>query len=186
MKIKDAANTLKALGWSVYSDEVGDRVADYALLDRTISLIYRLDRIGDQQKFGAMLSVSTEAFSEACRQIHSRKAYFPPLVNAWKGIDIRASEILEEHVRQASQEAIAWAQAQDLDKALRDYAALPTNAPGALPLWHLAALGLLGDVAKLKFYQASFEAGDRLDFVPYISKDHIDRALLLAERKATA
>ncbi len=98
---------------------------------------------------------------------------------------IRAPEILEEHVRHASDEAIAWAEAQDLDKALRDYAALPTNVPGARPIWHLGALAVLGDVAKLKSYQASFEAGDRLGFVNYVTKDYIDRAVVLAEKTAS-
>ena len=90
-------------------------------------------------------------------------------------------EILEMHVRQASDEAIAWAQEQDLGKALRGHAALPTNAPGARPIWHLAALALLGGVAKLKSYQVSFEAGDRLGCVNYVTKDYIDRAVFLAE-----
>lgn len=71
-------------------------------------------------------------------------------------------------------------------QALHDHAALPTDAPGARPIWHLAALALLGDVAKLKPYQASFEAGDRLGFVPYITKDYIDRAVTLAEELASS
>ena len=53
-----------------------------------------------------------------------------------------------------------------------------------MPMRHLAALALAGDVAKLKSYQASFEAGDRLGFVPYITKDYIDRAVALAEKYA--
>lgn len=106
------------------------------------------------------------------------------LVVAWDGLDIRAPEILEEHIRQGSDEAIAWAKVQDLDKALYDYAALPTDIPGIQPVLHLGALAVLGDVAKLRFYQASFEAGDRLGFVPYITKDYIDRALAFAERHA--
>jgi len=40
---------------------------------------------------------------------------------------------------------------------------------------------LLGDVAKLKSYQTSFVAGDRLGFVNYVTKDYIDRAVALAE-----
>ena len=43
------------------------------------------------------------------------------------------------------------------------------------------ALALLGDIAKLKSYQASFEGGDRLGFVPYVTKGYIDRAVSLAE-----
>lgn len=184
MNMRQATQTLKAFGWSIYTDEVGDKVAHYILHDRIVQIIYGLDRIRDQQKFGAMLSLTTDAFSSACQAINPRSGKGAPFVRAWKRLDIRAPEILEEHVRQASDEAIAWAQAQDLDKALQDHAALPTNAPGARPIWHLAALALLGEVEKLKSYQASFEAGDRLGFVPYVTKDYIDRAVEFAEKLA--
>lgn len=87
-------------------------------------------------------------------------------------------------ILQASNEVIVWAQKQDLDRALQDHAALPTDAPGAQPIWHLAALAVLGELARLKSYQASFEARDRLGFVPYVTKDFIDRAMSLAEELA--
>ncbi len=184
MNMKETTLALKSLGWSVRDDEVGDKVAQFILTDRIVDIIYGLDRIRDQQKFGAMLTVSTDTFSKFCSVISGKPPKFYPLARAWKGPDIRAPEILTEHVRQASEEAIAWAQEQDLDQALREHAALPTNAPGARPIWHLAALALLGDVTKLKSYQASFEAGDRLAFVPYVTKDYIDRAVSLAQELA--
>lgn len=184
MNMKEAAQVLKSLGWVIRTDEVGDKVAQFTLFDRIVDIIYSLDRIRDEQKFGAMLSVSTDDFSKACSAISGRKPKFYPLARAWKGPDIRSSEILEEHVRRASDEAIAWALEQDLDKALRNHAALPTNAPGARPIWHLAALAVLGDAAKLKFYQSSFEAGDRLGFVPYVTQDYIDRAVEMAREYA--
>lgn len=184
MNMKQATQILKTLGWLTYTDEVGDKFAHYILDDRIVRIIYGLDRIRDQQKFGAMLSLATDDFSAACLAIDPGYGNDAPFVRAWNGLDLRGPEILEEHIRKASEEAIAWAQGQDLDKALRDHAALPTNAPGARPIWHLAALALLGDVAKLKSYQASFEAGDRLGFVNYVTKDYIDRAVALAEEQA--
>lgn len=184
MKMKEVTQLLKAMGWSIYTDEVGDKVAHFILHDRIVDIIYGLDRIRDQQKLGAMLSLSTDAFSEICSQIKGEQRHFYPLARAWSGPDIRAPEILEEHVRQASDEAIAWAQGQDLDMALQDYAALPTDAPGARPIWHLGALAVLGDAARLQSYQASFEAGDHLGFVNYVTKDYIDRAVTLAEQNA--
>lgn len=181
MKIVEISNALKSLGWSLSRDEVGDRLASYRLSDRTVDIIYGLKRLPDKQQLWVMRSTSTDAFSSACAKIDPGYGISAPLVTPWNNPDIRVPEILEEHVRQASDEAIAWAEAQDLDKALRDHAALPTNAPGARPIWHLAALALLGDVAKLKSYQASFEAGDRLHFVNYVTKDYIDRAVALAQ-----
>lgn len=185
MKVAEVSNYFKSMGWSLSRDEVGDRLAVYRLPDRTADIIYGLKRLSDRQQLWVMRSTSTDAFSSACAKIDPGYGISAPLVTPWNNPDIRAPEILNEHVRQASEEAIAWAEAQDLDKALRDHAALPTNAPGARPIWHLAALALLGDMAKLKSYQASFEAGDRLGFVNYVAKDYIDRAVALAEETAS-
>jgi hypothetical protein len=184
MKLKEATEHLKFIGWSTGKDEVGDRFARFGLPDRKVEIIYGLDRIRDQQKFGSMLSVSTDEFSYACGNIREGASGYSSLITAWSGLDIRAPEILVEHIQQASDEAITWAQRQDLDKALRDHAALPTDAPGTGPILHLASLAILGEVEKLKSYQASFEAGDRLGFVPYVTKDYIDRAVAVAEELA--
>lgn len=186
MKTKDVTSILKALGWKAFTDEVGDKYTHYDLPDRVVQIIYGVLKAPDHQELEATLSFSTWPFSKACSTIRGRGGSYSPLIRAWTGIHIRAPEILEEHVHHASGEAIAWAEAQDLDKALRDHAALPTNAPGARPIWHLAALALLGDVAKLNSYQASFEAGDRLGFVNYVTKDYIERALSIAERGSSA
>lgn len=184
MKTNEVTLILKGLEWKAFTDEVGDKVAHFALSDRIVDIIYGIRKFSQGEQFEATLSTSTSAFSVACTGIRGGGGSYTPLARAQKGLRIRASEILEEHVRQASEEAIAWAKVQDLDKALRDHAALPTNAPGARPIWHLAALVLLGDVAKLKSYQASFEEGDRLGFVNYVTKDYIDRAVILAEEQA--
>ena len=182
MNMTETTHMLKALGWSIYTDEVGDKVAHYVLPDRIVDIVYGIRKFSQDKQIEATLSLSTEKFSELCSRVRGERKHFYPLVRAQKGLRIRAPEILEEHVRQASEEAITWAREQDLDKALREYAGLPTTAPGARPVWHLAALALLGDMTKLKFYQASFEAGDRLGFVNYVTKDYIDRAVAIAER----
>ncbi len=185
MNIREVTKSLEDLGWKISKDEVGDRIAQYQLSDRKVRIIYGLDRIWGQKHFVSTLGLATEDFSNACLEIYPGYSSDPSFIQAWKGVDIRAPEILEEHVCQASDEAIAWAKEQDLDKAMQDHASLPTDAPGTLPRWHLAALAVLGDVARLKSYQVSFEAGDRLGFVDYVTKDYIDRAVALAEQKAS-
>ena len=90
-------------------------------------------------------------------------------------------EVEIENVARLSDEAIDWAKKQDLPAALIEHAGLPTNAPGARPIWHLAALAILGDVAKLRSYHSSFVDGDRLGFVNYVTTDYIERALEQAE-----
>lgn len=184
MNTKDATILLKSTGWLVYKDEVGDRYTHFKLPDRTIQIVYGLRKWPDYQEFSSTLSLSSDAFSSACRHIQNDNSTYTPLVRARKGLLFRAPEITKEHIQQAAQEAIEWAKEQDLYQALLNYAALPTDAPGARPIWHLAALALLANIAKLESYQSSFEAGDRLGFVPYISKDYIDRAVAIARQNA--
>jgi len=182
MKAKEATDILISLGWSAFKDEVGDRYTKYFLPDRVVQIIYGIEKIRENQKFGSTLTLTTVEFSRACSEIHDKPGD-TPLISAWKGIDIRAPEILEQHIHQASNQAVEWARAQDLRKALHDHAALPTDAPGARPLLHLAALAILGDVERLNLYRSSFEAGNKLGFVNYITKEYIDRALEVAIRK---
>lgn len=80
-----------------------------------------------------------------------------------------------------SQCAISWASVQDIEKGLAIYRALPTHSKGALPLRHLAALAVAGDVERLAKYQFSFVQGDRLGFVSYVTQEMISRALSLAQ-----
>jgi hypothetical protein len=146
-----------------------------------VDLVYVVRKYGQEQQLEVDITASTKAFSQACQAVDPGYGSCAPLIRSREGLSYQVPVVTDEHVRQASEQAIAWAQEQDLAKALLDHAALPTNAPGAKPIWHLAALAVLGDVAKLKCYQASFAGGDRLGFVPYVTKDYIDRAVALAE-----
>ena len=181
MKIGNVGQELEMLGWELSRDETGARRASFQLSDREVEAGYRLMRLPEEQVLWLSPLVTTEAFFNACARIHADHRYSGPIVIAQNFPRIRVPSVLEQHVRQASEKAIAWAQEQDLDMALREHAALPTSSTGALPLWHLAALVLIGDVDRLKFYLTSFDAGDRLGFVPYITRDYIFRALQLAE-----
>lgn len=81
-----------------------------------------------------------------------------------------------------SDKAISWARSQNIDEGLRVYRALPTDVKGAMPIRHLAALAMAGDTGRLDDYKKSFEKGDRLGFVPYVTSDMIDRALMVAQK----
>ncbi len=184
MKKPEVTEILKALGWTTRKDEVGDSVAYYTLSDRDVQIIYKIDKVPKEEWFISTLSVSNDEFNTYCSKIFKERKRFSHLVPANKGIDIRAPEILEQHINQASAQAIEWAKQQDLDAALQEYRLKkPVDCWGTLPVKHLAALAILGDIDKLKFYQTSFAAGDRLGFVPYITKDFIDRAVALAEQR---
>jgi len=182
MKTSDVTKLLKTLGWSVHIDEVGDRFAIWKLPDRKVRIIYGVRNLSDGQQLDGTLSTSPETFSEAYKFIDDCGSNYASLIVKRSGWKVRTPEIIETHVRQASADIISWAKEQNLDAALKEKAALPTAAPGTGPLLHLAALAVLSDIDRLKYYQASFAAGDRLGFVPYITKDYIDRAVDFAKK----
>jgi len=182
MKLKDICACLDELGWHISTDEVGDKVASLELADRIVNLIPDIRVLPTEEQLAISPAVSNSVFCDVCRIILNETTGYAPLVCSWESNQIRAPEISKLHVRRMSDEAIAWAEKQDLDQALRDYASLPTNAPGARPIWHLGALVMLGNITKLKCYLTSFDVGDRLGFVNYVTKDHIERAILLSEK----
>ena len=182
MNKNEICESLKSLGWRVATDEVGDKVAFFDLPDRIVDVIPDLWRVRGEQQLSISPTLSISHFCEICQAIKKRGSDYTPLARAWKSSRISSPEIDAGHVQRASEEAITGAMNLDLGKALLDCAALPTSAPGARPVWHLGALAVLGDVQRLKSYQASFEMGDRLGFVTYVTKDYIDRAVELAEQ----
>jgi len=186
MKIKEATDILKSIGWQLSKDEVGDRFAQMQLKDRTVEIGYIIRRFLHDEEFSASPALYTDEFSSTYNHIRDRSSGRTAFIVPWNWHGVRVPEIREEHVHQASQMAIDWAKEQDLHQGLLAHAALPTTAFGTRPVKHLAALALLGDIEKLKFYQASFEAGDRLGFEDYITKDYIDRAVAIAEQHLTA
>jgi hypothetical protein len=181
MNKKDVLKQFELIGWQTETDEVGDKVASFDLPDRKLRIIPDIRRIRGEQQLAISPTLSTETFSGMCANIRARGSSYTPMIRAWKGIKILVPEVQREHVLQVSDEAITWANQQDLQNALLEHAALPTNAPGARPIWHLAALVILGDVSKLRLYRSSFAAGDTLDFVNYVTADYIERANKLAE-----
>ncbi len=184
MKIGQVDEELKSLGWQLSRDE-GYRIATFRLSDRSVSMIYGVQDLKDKKQLWMTPSIRTHEFSFGCATIDPGYGESAPFVRHLNFPDICAPEILEQHVRQASDMVIKWARHQNLDKALDEHAALPANVRGAGPIWHLAALALSGNVGRLKFYLECLDAGDRLGFVNYITRGHVERALQLAEGRAS-
>lgn len=184
MNMKEVCKQLEQIRWRIETDEVGDKDAIFDLPDRQVRIIPDIRCIRGEQRLAASPTLSTEKFSDVCAKIRANGASYTPLIRAWKGIKLKVPEVQIEHVAHLSDEAIAWAKQQDLTTALLEHAGLPTNAPGARPIWHLAALAILGDVSKLRSYHSSFTCGDRLGFVNYVTSDYIERALEQAEMAA--
>lgn len=180
--LNEFMDRLEALGWRSCRDDFNDRVLEFRLPDRVVRMFAELS---GESELALTLTVTTAEFDEADRIIHGEINLVSRLEVSEESILIDISSgSLEDRARQASDEATAWAERQDIDKALEEMAASPASFPGA-PVWHLAALALQGDVRRLRSYRARFDAGDRgLGFATYVRSDFIDRAIALALKKA--
>lgn len=179
MKEKDILPFLNGLGWKCSKDEAGDY---FCLMDIgciEVQIIPSIGKRSDYFRVSFMPSVSVKAFTEAVSFILGEaKNYVPVIVS--NDIPEKISGFSFDDVKRLSEQAISWASAQNLEEGLAAYRALPTDSKGAMPLRHLAALAIACDVDRLASYKRSFDQGDRLGFVPYITKDMIERALLIA------
>lgn len=178
----EAVSILKNLGWSCKSDEVGDRFCTKSLEGRVVLIIPSIGKRPDHFQVSFMPSVSTKPFTAAVAFILGETSDHDPII-VNNDLPEKIAYLSLEDVERLSQWAIAWANDLNIEKGMAVYSTFPTNCKGARPLRHLAALAIAGDEDRLLSYQRSFEQGDRLDFVPYITTEMIERALLLARDK---
>ncbi|WP_051919549.1 DUF6990 domain-containing protein [Basilea psittacipulmonis] len=94
------------------------------------------------------------------------------------------SEITDKVFDEMLESSLEWARCQDVEKALEYYANLSTNQFERTIAKHLAALVIRGEKEKLLYYQKCFAEGNRLDFVPYVTDEAINRALELVMKKS--
>jgi hypothetical protein len=113
----------------------------------------------------------------------TRRRYVSGSVICQSQCRLHKEDYTEEDVVLMSNQILEWAASVDIEAGLAALRALPTDCLGAMPVRHLAALAVAGDVETLGRYRDSFAAGDRLDFVPYIDEGYIARALELAEKR---
>lgn len=184
MEKKDIERYLADWGWRIEKDEVGDKSAYLSLIDKEISIgwtlrgLYRRATHKTTYKLTLTPSISTKEFSKIFNNIHNKPPFynFRHILTNLQHYSLEELEINVEHLQRLTDEAVAWAKAQDIENILNKHASLPTDTFGSNPLKLLTSLVLLGDVKKLKYFKDSFEKGERLGFVPYITKDYINRA----------
>jgi hypothetical protein len=145
----------------------------------TVQIIPSVRERSDHFRVSLMPSVSTRGFSEAIAFVRGEGSGYSPLIVSNEPPE-KLPKLSSDDVRIMSEKAMSWARSQNIESGLMVYRNLPTHGKGVLPLRHLAALAIAGDVERLVGYQKSFEMGDRLGFVPYITGGMIDRAVLKA------
>lgn len=175
-------NILLNNGWTIRKGI--DDCAYKQLPDRQIQVIPGIKKLPDEYQIIMMPSVSTKDFSVLVKYIFENKK---PRKIVHSGIvrnnqqSIYTKNITREVVENYLQEIEIWAQEQDIEAGLLKYSAIPFDTKGIYPLYHLSALAITGQTAKLKEYLQNFKQGDRMTFSNYIKKDYIERALETAE-----
>ncbi len=181
MKEKDVVSILKGQGWVCSKDEIGDYFCVANIGGGVnVQVIPSVRKRSDHFRVSLMTSVSTTEFSEAVAFVQGEGAGYSPVIVSAAPPE-KLCSFSSEDVLRISEKAISWARSQNIESGLMVYRNMPTDAKGAMPLRHLAALAVAGDVERLECYRKSFEMGDRLGFVPYITAAMIDRAVFKAK-----
>jgi hypothetical protein len=181
MKEKDIVSILKEQGWVFNKDEVGDYFCLADVGEVQLQVIPSVGKRSDHFRVSLMPSISSREFSEAVSFILGDDSSNAPIIVS-NGAPEKFSSFSSDDIIRLSDKAISWARSQNIDEGLRVYRALPTDVKGAMPIRHLAALAMAGDTGRLDEYKKSFEMGDRMGFVPYVTSEMIDRALMVAQK----
>ncbi|PHN30056.1 DUF6990 domain-containing protein [Pseudomonas sp. ICMP 561] len=181
MEEKDVVSTLMEQGWVCSKDEVGDYFCVIDVDEIKVQIIPSVRKRSDHFRASLMPSVSTREFSETVAFVRGEGSGYSPIIVSNEPPE-KLPKFSSDDVLRMSESAISWARSQNIESGLMFYRNLPTDSKGAMPLRHLAALAIAGDVERLDGYKKIFEVGDRLGFVPYITDAMIDRALLKANK----
>ncbi|EJF98588.1 hypothetical protein MEI_00411 [Bartonella vinsonii subsp. arupensis Pm136co] len=179
--LNTVSKTLKMMNWTVYRDKNYNYNAYFISKDRIINIVYSFDRKGKIPVVVFKASLSTLAFSTAHRDVFFEKPQYIALKEAEEVYTVSSVEVEEGKLKQICADILEWADQQNVNQIIYDYAALPTDSEFCLAEFHLIALILTGNVKKLKFYKESFQRKNYLGFVDTIIRYDIDKALTLAQ-----
>lgn len=182
MNTKEVVETFRELGWIPKLNV--DRYAEREFGDRVAEVLFKFKSLGEYQKFEASYAIRCAEFTAAVKEVEGRRSEFNDMLkdNLKDTLSVMEPEITREHIETACANAIDWAMSVDIEERYNELCDLDPATPGAAGIWHLAALALKRHSDRLIHYQSRFEIGDNCGFVNFIGKDHIDRAVALANR----
>lgn len=176
-----ALAVFQQLGWRKRREKTGDAVAFRRNGDDELRAILQIRQLPGEQKMTLLASTGLKDYSNIVGVIFGAKPSHESLHQ--KELVRRTAEISEKEIEEVSKEAVTWWQEQDNLAAIEALTAPPPDT-GQLQLMHLAALAYLGDFNTLMDYQEIFRRGKRLNFVPMIKPEMIDRAVDIALERA--
>ncbi|MBB4076849.1 hypothetical protein GGR08_001159, partial [Bartonella fuyuanensis] len=144
-----------------------------------------LDKNGETPLVTFKVSLSTLGFSTAYRSIFINTPQYTVLKELEEVYAVSSTELDEGKLKQICTDILEWADNQNTNQIIYDYAALPTNSELDLIIRHFIALILIGDVEKLKFYKESLKDKNFSALIKENIAHIIDNVLTLARRYRT-
>lgn len=177
-----ALEKFKALDWKAHRESRSDdAVLSLDDGDSELRAVVQIRQLPSEQKMGLSLSAGSKDMSRIIGAIVGERASHEILLQT--RLEKRSPEIGLKEIEDISKEAIIWWRSQDNLAAIRSLTAPPPST-GLPQLMHLGALAYLGDFNTLIDYQQIFQKGKRLNFVPMIKSEMIDRAIDIAVERA--
>ncbi|WP_273783972.1 DUF6990 domain-containing protein [Bartonella sp. AU15XJBT] len=183
--LNTVSEDLKRMDWTVYRDKNYNRNAYFISKDRIINMVYDLDKEEETALISFKVSLSTLGFSTAYRSIFISAPQYIALKEAEEVYTVSSIELDEGKLKQICTDMLEWADRQNVNQIIYDYAALSPDSEYDLARFHLIALILIGDVEKLKFYKESLKDQNFSSLIRENIAHIIDNVLRLARRYRT-
>ena len=98
--------------------------------------------------------------------------------------EVESLEAADFYYRRLVEEEVEELRKLDMEKVIKDFAANCPDTPSMRQVMHLASLAWRADFNTLLDYQDIFKRGYRMNFVPMITPEMIERALQIAFDRA--
>ncbi len=186
MENTELIQQLTEFGWGTHHDDIGDEYPCLNIHGLIVVVSFFIERHIGYEYLSFRASISTKAICSAATYIHkpdNKVAEFYAIDTMDEINSPHRSVILRSDLLNCADLIFRWANQVDIGSAIHKYASIETSSLGSAPLIHLAALAQSGDVETLTYYIKSFQCGVRLGFVPYITIQHIERALAFARKR---
>jgi hypothetical protein len=99
-------------------------------------------------------------------------------------MEVESLDGADVHYRKLIQEEVEEVGKLDMEKVIKDFAANCPDTPSMRQVMHLASLAWLADFTTLTEYKEIFQRGYRMNFVPIITPEMIQRAVQIAFDRA--
>lgn len=149
----------------------------------TLYISPTIKAIGDQFVIRVIAACTHSEFGEFCKKILKETGNLLPTMES-KSFSTKLfykAEIYKE-LEKLIEEIEIWSNSIDFNKKMRWFHDSRPNIPQMYQVWHIAALSYYENYEQLMQYQDLFLKGNKLNFLPIVTKEMLDLAVEYAVR----